>query len=601
MYGGDSAVLKHGKPPAEADVLIVGAGPAGLYTAWRLVKHDPDQKVVVVERLGRTGGRLDTDRVPVRTETDANTGATTVTEVKDEEGGMRFNYSMQELIQLSHDLNLCDEIVNFGSGGPNNRYLVRGHGFTVAEAEADEYALWSEIYNLAPAEQGKGPVGLITEVYHAILAENGVVPPDDPQPDFWQDLRLKYTYRGIPLNQWGLWNLLREYGLSEEAVSMMVDTFGFEGPFLSGEVSAGEAFQILEDFPANPVYYAYNQGFSTLPDTLAEQVVEMGGEIYVGVDVTSVEGTGDDLTIKSRPTPGVDFRGCDPSWGSGTTRCKRTVLAIPRNAMTALAAVSPALNGDPGQNARLEENIASVAEMVLLKVNLYYHTAWWHDGLIGQPIIADGGNFTNLPAGSFYVFDPVEQDPQGPAPPPDDPSRNGPAALTLYCDFNRANFWIEAQDLGEQASVGYFRSPLQEHYDRAKPQVIFPASNAVVEEMTRQLKQVFDTYAIPRPVLSSFRAWDGKDGFGYAYHQWRRGADDSKVIPFMAHPVDGVNVYTCNECWSDMQGWVNGSLRSAEVMLTQHFGLQPLIPDPDTWQSPCRVPPPPPPEPGSTA
>ena len=530
---------------------------------------------------------------------DGNTGKVKPVEVKDEEGGMRFNYSMQELIQLSHELGLCDDIVNFGSGGPNNRYFVRGRGFTVAEAEADDNALWSELYNLAPAEQGKGPVGLITEVYHSILAENGVVPPEDPQPGFWQDLRLKYTYRGIKLNQWGLWTLLREYGLSEEAIQMMLDTFGFEGPFLSGEVSAGEALQILEDFPANPVYYAYNQGFSTLPDKLAEQVADMGGEIYLGVDVTRIEGSGDEISIESRPTPDVDFPGCDPSWAEASTRCQRNVLAIPRNAMTSLAAASPALNREPAEYARLQDNMASAAEMVLLKVNLYYHTAWWHDGLTGQPIIADGGNFTNLPAGSFYVFDPIEADPAGPAPPPDAPSRNGPAALTLYCDFNRASFWIEAQALGEQPGVGYFTSPLQEHYNAQEPQVLFPASNAVVDEMTRQLKQVFDSLAVPRPVLSSFRAWDGRDDFGYAYHQWRRGADDAEVIPFMAHPVEGVNIYTCNECWSDMQGWVNGSLRSAEVMLTQHFGLDPLIPDPEKWQSPCRKPSPPPPEPGS--
>jgi len=35
---------------------------------------------------------------------------------------------------------------------------------------------------------------------------------------------------------------------------MMVDTVGFQAPFLS-TVSAGEAWQILEDFPENPHYH----------------------------------------------------------------------------------------------------------------------------------------------------------------------------------------------------------------------------------------------------------------------------------------------------------------------------------------------------------
>ena len=38
MYAGESEILKHGKPPEDADVVIVGAGPAGLYTEVPLSK-----------------------------------------------------------------------------------------------------------------------------------------------------------------------------------------------------------------------------------------------------------------------------------------------------------------------------------------------------------------------------------------------------------------------------------------------------------------------------------------------------------------------------------------------------------------------------------
>jgi hypothetical protein len=42
----------------------------------------------------------------------------------------------------------------------------------------------------------------------------------------------------------------------------------------------------------------------------------------------------------------------------------------------------------------------------------------------------------------------------------------------------------------------------------------------------------------------------------------------------MVKPLDDEDIFTCNETWSDMQGWVNGSLRSSEKMLNDHFGLE---------------------------
>ncbi len=44
-------------PPLDADTLIVGAGVAGLTTALKLLTQHPDQKVVVLEKYGKLGGR----------------------------------------------------------------------------------------------------------------------------------------------------------------------------------------------------------------------------------------------------------------------------------------------------------------------------------------------------------------------------------------------------------------------------------------------------------------------------------------------------------------------------------------------------------------
>jgi hypothetical protein len=80
--------------------------------------------------------------------------------------------------------------------------------------------------------------------------------------------------------------------------------------------------------------------------------------------------------------------------------------------------------------------------------------------------------------------------------------------------------------------------------------------------------------AVPAPVLTSYRLWCGEGEFGYAYHQWGRFADDRAVMRAVEAPADGISI--CNEAYSDEQGWVNGSLRSANRILQSQFGLAPL-------------------------
>jgi len=40
------------------DYLIAGGGIAGLYTAYRILKHSPSAKICILEAANRLGGRL---------------------------------------------------------------------------------------------------------------------------------------------------------------------------------------------------------------------------------------------------------------------------------------------------------------------------------------------------------------------------------------------------------------------------------------------------------------------------------------------------------------------------------------------------------------
>jgi len=199
--------------------------------------------------------------------------------------------------------------------------------------------------------------------------------------------------------------------------------------------------------------------------------------------------------------------------------------------------------------------------MQLCKVNLYYTHAWWRDhSELAALQVSNGGSFTTQPMGSVYVFDPMRgQD------------ASGPAALTIYCDWHKTEFWSQLQSVGPM-----FDSTLQRDHNAVVPQVLYPASAAIVAEATVQLRALFGVIAVPRTVLTSFRLWSGEHEFGYAYHQWARGADDRAVIRDIASQMP--RLFVCNEAFSDDQGWVNGSLRSADIALAAGYGLAALPP-----------------------
>jgi hypothetical protein len=195
------------------DVVIIDAGVAGLYCAYRLLKEDPQRRVVIFERLDRIGGRLDTDVVKIKDLSGRTIG------VNVEEGGMRFNQSMIELMALLQDLDMHDQIIPFGSGNDNNYYNVRGRSFTVAESKLNNNAIWSELYDLLPNERHKSPSDIITAVFHDLVVQNGERVPASPTPEFWRRFRITFKYKNTPLNEWGLWALYRSYGLSQECIN----------------------------------------------------------------------------------------------------------------------------------------------------------------------------------------------------------------------------------------------------------------------------------------------------------------------------------------------------------------------------------------------
>jgi monoamine oxidase len=564
--------------PEETDVLIVGAGMSGLYVAWRLLDQEKPPSVCILEKMDRTGGRLDSDVVHFPDHED----------VKEEEGGMRFTFDgMDDLMTLFVELGLEDQIVPFpmNSGG-NNRLYFRGRAFTNREAKEGGYKVWSELYNLDEAERGINPSEMINTVFNRLLAANPQLklPADGRTPEFWQCFRLDCSWHGVTLKDWTLWGLLDEMGYSNECITMLYRVLGFNGTFLS-EMSAGEAFQLLADFPADPQFRTLADGFSGLPNALVEQIGM--DSIFLDTAVHRIEKVDGGYTVAyTRDGEQAEIR------------AKKIVLAIPRLALEKLYVGSDLLNRmeSRGDAEALWDNLQTTTQQSLLKINLYYDKAWWGNDLSGRPDVSFGPNFADLPLGSVYPFYAIDPALSAAAEyhewlvahnqPPSDIGADKlaeinadkykrPAALTIYCDYLNINFWRGLQETGEM-----FDSSMQREASDKTPQTIYPASVEVVAAATSLFKKLFNTHHVPQPVLTSARIWSGTTRFdappaqqvGFGVHQWGLHADDRAVIEALVEPLP--NVYTCGEAFSDFQGWVEGALRSADLVLGQGFHLK---------------------------
>jgi monoamine oxidase len=572
------------KPPAKVDVALIGAGMSSLYTAWRLRREKPELKICILERSNRTGGRLDSDLV------EFENGCV----VKEEQGGMRFTFdTMDDLMSLFMMLDLDDQIVPFpmNSDG-NNRLYFRGHAFTNKDSSKDNYGIWSELYDLNPAERGINPKTIIDTAFNRILAANPKFTdrPVHRDPVFWQRFRLNCQWNGQPLIDWSLWNLLTDMGYSNECITMLYRLLGFNGTFLS-RMNAGEAYQLLEDFPADPQFRTLKEGFSTLPNALVSQI---GGDtIFLNTNVDAISNLGE----------GYDLTCTQTSESNDTTTCNveaaQVIVCVPRLAMEKLFVRSDAFNNLPTEQSNaLWNTLQTTTNQPLLKINLYYDHAWWGNDLTGQPPVSFGPNFSDLPLGSVYPFYSINEElladldykewlkQDGHIAPEeiaeklrriDGEKFNRPAAMTIYCDYLNINYWRALQHNGPK-----FNSPLQAKYDGKSPQTIFPASEAVVKEATRLFGLLFNTSYVPEPKMTSARIWAGttvqgvprSEQVGYGVHQWGLHAKDKEVIAALVNPLP--NLFTCGEAFSDFQGWVEGALRSADLVLKRAFDLDPI-------------------------
>ena len=240
-----------------------------------------------------------------------------------------------------------------------------------------------------------------------------------------------------------------------------------------------------------------------------------------------------------------------------TVRARSVVLAMPRRSLELLEPTG-ALLGDPD----FRDLVRTVTPIPLFKAFVAYHEPWWD-----RADVTAGRSVTDLPLRQVYYWS-------------YDPGRES-VLLATYDDTSNVGFWQ-----GLAGDPEHYGLRLEHVPDEARDRIVDvvvddrwmaqKAPKALVDEIHRQLVEMHGVPDAPKPYAAVFHDWVD-DPFGGGVNFWNVGVQSPVVIAKMAQPVAGVPAHVCGEAYSDAQGWVEGALRTAELVLTTRFGLAPVV------------------------
>jgi len=511
------------------DVAIVGAGMSGLYSAWRLLNDSAAgqrPRITVFEGGHRVGGRLLSLTPPGMPNT------------RCELGGMRYMSRHLLVSALVQRFDIRTEPMPVDE--PDNIAYLRGQLLRQSDlASADKIP-----YHLRAVEQDMLAKNLLMYALTQILPNCETLAGLD-----FAALQIEVQtacFDGTPLHQLGFWNVLARV-LSPDAYAFVRDSGGYD--CLVSNWSAADAIPfILADFGKGVSYSRFVDGFDRIPQRLAAEVQAAGAEVTLGACLRSF-----DVSTDAAGQALVTLRFVD----GRVVMARRLVLAMPRRSLELLEASGAVL--DKG-NQTVRALIEAVEPIPLFKIFVCYPYPWWKS--VG---VSSGRALTDMPIRQCYYWG-VE---------PKDANTDGNAALLAsYDDDLSVTFWAGLRSAGAPQSIW---PPTPQQALQSEDWAGYVAPPAMLAEAHRQLVQMHGVAYAPQPYAAAYRDW-AEDPYGGGVNFWRIHAKSWEVIPAIINPVPGLPVYICGEAYSHEQGWVEGALQTAELMLTGHFGLAPLLP-----------------------
>ncbi|MEO8653279.1 MAG: FAD-dependent oxidoreductase [Ramlibacter sp.] len=505
------------------DVAIVGAGVSGVYSGWRLLGDSSGKKqITVFEGSDRVGGRLLSLTPPGMPHT------------RCEIGGMRYMTRHVLVAWLVKKFKLATEEMEVGS--PANIAYLRGQ----LHRQSDLNTSSQMPYHFSALEKD-----IVEDPKNALLmyALQQILPDclGIPYEQLLEEVQTA-RFAGTPLHELGFWNVIARV-LSPDAYAFVRDTCGYD--CLVSNWSAADAIPfILADFGAGVKYFRFPDGYDQLPHLLAKDFVAAGGTLKLNTWLRSF-----DTATLSDGSGGVVLKFADGT----VVQARRLVLAMPRRSLELLEPSGAVL--DP-RHTEVRKLIESVKPIPLFKIFLCYSYPWW------APVgVSAGRSITDMPIRQCYYWGSEPGKPLG-----------NSALLASYDDDLSVTFWAGLRK--KSAGTEYYEPGTAADSKTAGGQswAAHRAPKAMVEEAHRQLVLMHGVHYAPKPYAAAYRDW-AEDPYGGGVNFWQIHAKSWEVIPAIVQPRPGVPVYICGEAYSHEQGWVEGALQTAEIMLQVHFKL----------------------------
>lgn len=505
------------------DVAIVGGGVSGCYCAYRLARDGSAGEIHLFEMSDRIGGRL------------FSVKADAIPEYPIEFGGMFFTSQQSNVHGLIKQLRKKD-------AAWHDRLLPRA----VAWSPRHQFLRGKELTNdMYPKPDAVIPYDLRSDEklapYHLLEAK---IKAQFPKLDeLWPykagktpsetDKYLRGDWKGRPLHEWGFWNFLSEIS-SNEAYELMLVAIGCSSGLRNSNAYDAIRTFLFED--QAQYYYQLHHGYQQLPEVLIEAAQQGGVVRHMEHELAGVEACGDSLHLHftGRHEPVV---------------AKKLILALPRRALERIEFTSVF------RDDFKETDLKSVICVPASKLFLGFASPWWKQGKLGESFVGNAevaASYTDLPIRQCYYYG---------QPKIDEPA----LLLASYADDAAESFWkgLKAPD-----GCGPGFPDLS-----SGAGAVGCATKPMVDTAFRQLQTMHPGFTVTQPIGANFVDW-GEDPYGAGWHAWKAYHRSWEVAKHMRRPNPKLPVFICGEAFSTTQGWVEGAVNTAELVLQEGFELE---------------------------
>jgi hypothetical protein len=565
---------------------IFGAGPGGLYIAWRLVTGGTLTRADSIELVEwgdydfdwpNSGTRAPAGRIcSYHYNKDPNQSYI-------ELGGMRFvgwNKDKAEGHQLVTTtismLGLSGEVIDFNTTDNPLFYLRDQHFY---KDELGKYGFKAPYNtpgnNEKPADDLFAHISyLITEnKYQTRIQECGFYANGTLPQNF-----NSFVYRaGEVVGNISYWNIFYDQA-GNEGYEYASDAGGYTSNVISW--NAADAAIYNGEFAPGGAFKTLKRGYSSLFASLykatraAAQAAGIGFTLRPRTRLHSIWLKDGAVTYRTATA-------ADPfASASDELIADYAFLAMPPRSIELVAQATryQDMSGklDFLNVTRVQNYLESVILQPSYKVAMFFDKEWWKTAPYPPKLVnasngkinVFGPTVTDIPLRQVYYFG---NNAPGPA------SERVYGLLASYDDMDFTSFWQEIQlPVDQRRSVPVSRDyqPLQ------GPRAASPTMERM---LLQELAKVHygspdEAWRIPTPKQSMFMDW-GLNPFGAGYHAWASHYDIADVMQQIRAPARmagaaNANVFITGSAFSNDQGWVEGAFCTAESVLVEFLHLK---------------------------